>query len=225
MFFRKFNSFVAALLVVALLIGSVSFALAADYPFAATLKTSGTLRKAASESSVVLAVLPAGDAVYVTGESGNYYIVEYDGASGYLLKNAVNSSAPSANQPTEAQAARYATLAQGNEGQLVRDLQSALIELGYLSGSADGKYGAKTAKAVTDFQAANGLNATGSADAATQGLLYEGKPINSKGKAKSVSIAPDITGFPISSGRTGTLVTKIQTALKALEYYSGKVDG
>ena len=74
MFFRKFNSFVAALLVVALLIGSVSFALAADYPFAATLKTSGTLRKAASESSVVLAVLPAGDAVYVTGESGNYYI-------------------------------------------------------------------------------------------------------------------------------------------------------
>ena len=133
MFFRKFNSFVAALLVVALLIGSVSFALAADYPFAATLKTSGTLRKAASESSVVLAVLPAGDAVYVTGESGNYYIVEYDGASGYLLKNAVNSSAPSANQPTEAQAARYATLAQGSEGQLVRDLQSALIELGYLS--------------------------------------------------------------------------------------------
>ena len=225
MFFRKFNSFVAALLVVALLIGSVSFALAADYPFAATLKTSGTLRKAASESSVVLAVLPAGDAVYVTGESGNYYIVEYDGASGYLLKNAVNSSAPSANQPTEAQAARYATLAQGSEGQLVRDLQSALIELGYLSGSADGKYGAKTAKAVTDFQAANGLNATGSADAATQGLLYEGKPINSKGKAKSVSIAPDIAGFPISSGRTGTLVTKIQTALKALEYYSGKVDG
>ena len=39
MFFRKFNSFVAALLVVALLIGSVSFALAADYPFAATLPT------------------------------------------------------------------------------------------------------------------------------------------------------------------------------------------
>ena len=225
MLFRKFKSSVAMILVVALLIGSVPFAMAADYPFAATLKMSGTLRKAASESSIVLAVLPAGDAVYVTGENGNYFIVEYDGISGYLLKNTVNSSTAAANQPTEAQAARYATLSQGNEGQLVHDLQSALVELGYLSGSADGKYGPKTAKAVTDFQAANGLSATGSADAATQGLLYEGKPINSKGKTKSVKIAPDITGFPVSSGRTGMLVTKIQTALKALEYYNGKIDG
>ena len=81
MLFKKFKSSVAALLVIALLISCVSFALAADYPFAATLKTSGTLRKSASESSSALAVLPAGDAVYVTGESGNYYIVEYDGAS------------------------------------------------------------------------------------------------------------------------------------------------
>lgn len=51
----------------------------------------------------------------------------------------------------------------GSSGTQVRYLQQALIGLGYLSGSADGKYGTKTAEAVRRYQSAYGLGADGSA--------------------------------------------------------------
>jgi len=39
----------------------------------------------------------------------------------------------------------------------VQTLQNKLISLGYLSGSADGKFGSSTRRAVKAFQQANGL--------------------------------------------------------------------
>ena len=226
MFLKRMKHLLAALLACALLISLAPTALAQEYPCTGTMKAAGVLRKAASESAVVLAALPAGDAVYITGESGSYYIVEYDGMAGYVPKSMLVLGGEAAvNLPSAEYAARYAALYQGSEGDLVRDLQSALIELGFLSGKADGKYGAKTAQAVADFQLKNKLNDSGSADAATLGLLFEGKPQNSKGKAKAVSVAPDIAGFPVSQGKKGALVSRVQAALKALEYYTGKVDG
>lgn len=56
-----------------------------------------------------------------------------------------------------------ATVPRGSAGTQVRYLQQALIGLGYLSGSADGKYGAQTMEAVRDYQRAYGLRADGSA--------------------------------------------------------------
>lgn len=53
------------------------------------------------------------------------------------------------------------TLRQGDKGQAVRQLQSELIRLGYLSGSADGDFGRKTTQAVKDFQVCNGLKEDG----------------------------------------------------------------
>ena len=46
----------------------------------------------------------------------------------------------------------------------VKTLQEALIELGFLSGKADGVFGAGTEKAVIAFQMANGLAADGIAN-------------------------------------------------------------
>ena len=54
----------------------------------------------------------------------------------------------------------------------VFSLQTQLIQLGYLSGTADGDFGSRTETALKDFQEANGLEATGIADVETQKLLF-----------------------------------------------------
>ena len=61
----------AALLVCALLTSLLFSAMAVSYPFSGVITGGAVLRKAASATSEPLASLPAGDAVYVTGESGN----------------------------------------------------------------------------------------------------------------------------------------------------------
>lgn len=67
--------------------------------------------------------------------------------------------------PTEAVGER--NLYWGTRGEDVRLVQRKLINWGYLSGSADGIYGAKTFAAVQLFQRRNGLTVTGGVDAAT----------------------------------------------------------
>ena len=49
----------------------------------------------------------------------------------------------------------------GSSGSDVTAVQKKLIQWGYLTGSADGKYGEKTRRAVASFQRKNGLTADG----------------------------------------------------------------
>ena len=65
-----------------------------------------------------------------------------------------------------------ASLKQGSRGTEVKQLQQNLVGLGYLEGTADGQYGAKTAAAVKKFQADFGLAADGRAGEATQTAVY-----------------------------------------------------
>ena len=65
-----------------------------------------------------------------------------------------------------------ASLKQGSRGTEVKQLQQNLVGLGYLEGTADGHYGAKTAAAVKKFQADFGLAADGRAGKATQAAVY-----------------------------------------------------
>lgn len=64
----------------------------------------------------------------------------------------------------------------GASGDLVRRIQQRLINLGYLSGTADGKYGPKTAAAVKEFQRKNGIHGesgyAGVATTFTQARLF-----------------------------------------------------
>lgn len=69
---------------------------------------------------------------------------------------------------------QYVTLREGNSGVLVRNLQQALRDQGYLSTTVDGKYGAGTVDAVTRFQRNKGLSQDGVAGPATQRVLFEG---------------------------------------------------
>ena len=63
------------------------------------------------------------------------------------------------------------TLYNGCSGEEVRAMQQALIELGYLEGNADGKFGNQTEKAVRTFQRKNGLDPDGLAGKKTRSLL------------------------------------------------------
>ena len=120
----------------------------AQYPCVGFAARKLTVTRSASATGETLYTVPAGDAVYITGDSGDYYIIEYDGQPGYAAKSAVRLAGEVlVNNPDGAWLGAYTALRQGDEGQLVRELQSALIEAGFLSGSADGKYGQRTAQA------------------------------------------------------------------------------
>ena len=91
---------------------------------------------------------------------------------------AKTTPAPTA-EPTPAPTAKATrTLKKGSTGEDVKNLQQALIDLGYLSDTADGTFGAKTQDAVTLFQAVNGLDADGLAGAKTQVLLFSGTALS-----------------------------------------------
>lgn len=61
----------------------------------------------------------------------------------------------------------YALSRRGSTGSEVRQIQERLIKWGYLTGKADGVYGAKTEAAVKRFQSNNGLTPDGIAGSAT----------------------------------------------------------
>lgn len=77
----------------------------------------------------------------------------------------------------------YKTLARGDEGQEVMDLQQRLFELGYLADAADGKYGNKTTTAIKYFQMGHELTVSGIADSATQTLLFSDEAMDQESAA------------------------------------------
>ena len=96
--------------------------------------------------------------------------------------------------PATAAPSAYTLLYSGSRGDAVKALQTALKELGFYTGSVDGDFGSGTRSAVIAFQKMNGLAQTGTADDATQRLLYEGAPLNSRGV--STATAAPVTEAP-----------------------------
>ena len=133
-------------------------------------------------------------------------------------------------------------------GPEVQRMQQALISLGYLRGSADGIYGTNTENAVRKFQKKNHLKVDGIAGPATLTLLYQkaavATPAPVPAKTAEPTRAPTATPAPtpvstapaasawfggnykvIRRGMTGQRVVLLQTALKRLKYYTGRLDG
>ena len=115
----------------------------------------------------------------------------------------------------------YSTLTYGSSGSEVLRLQLRLIELGYLSGSADGVFGEMTANAIRDFEQTNGATATGVATQALQLYLYSD---SAKSKASAAPTAS--SGYTeLSPGANGQDVANLQKRLAALGYYTGPLTG
>ncbi|MBQ9306965.1 MAG: peptidoglycan-binding protein, partial [Clostridia bacterium] len=89
----------------------------------------------------------------------------------------------------------------------VKELQTHLAEIGYYTGSITGRYGESTQEAIRAFQKDFDLVVTGQADSATQALLYA------------------TLYRPLHVGSSGTDVTRLQTRLTILGYYTGKITG
>ena len=105
----------------------------------------------------------------------------------------------------------YVTLQMGSEGEQVRRLQQQLKDLGYYSGSVDGKFGEGTATAVMAFQLRNSLTVDGKAGPATQRALF--------GSGTAISYSA------MRQGENGAAVRNLQYTLYELGYYDGSIDG
>lgn len=81
-------------------------------------------------------------------------------------------------------------LKQGSRGDLVKKVQTKLIRWGYMSGSADGIFGAKTKAGVVKFQKKNGLVADGIIGAKTAQAL--GISLSSSSSSSSTSSSTDL---------------------------------
>ena len=138
------------------------------------------------------------------------------------------------------------TLRHGMSGDDVKEVQQALIILGYLKGSADGIFGNRTENAVRSFQRKNKLNVDGLVGSKTKELLLSKVSVtssssggnsgssssgsnsstsqNSQNSASGSSLfSGDYT--TLKSGSRGSRVRTLQNALIKLKYLGGSADG
>ena len=205
-----------------------------SYPYTTVTKVSVNLRKSRSTSSTLIVKIPAGAEITVTARFSNWAAVKYKKYTGYVrveyivlktVKKVKVTPTPTpvpTLSPAE-NAGGYSVLRKGDKGTAVRSLQEALIELGYLTGRADGSFGDATQKAVTAFQKKNGYPDTGLVDANLQAFLYTGKPLNAKGTAVRINTLSPVDGATMKLNNTGALVGELQQRLKELGYYKGSV--
>ena len=107
----------------------------------------------------------------------------------------------------------------GTSGTRVRTLQNRLIELGWLDGTADGKYGAATEYAVKAFQARySSLWKDGIAGPDTLKILYGAGAATTKTPAASL-------GTNLEPGDENPAVAAMQKRLKELGFYKSTADG
>ena len=110
----------------------------------------------------------------------------------------------------------YGTLQRGIKSDEVKALQQRLVDLGYLTGAADGSFGQMTEDAIKAAQEAYGMAVNGIADNAFQQKLFEGveRPV-----------AEEVNYETLNTSSTGELVVNLQLRLRELGYYDGRADG
>lgn len=118
-------------------------------------------------------------------------------------------------------------------GQVVRDLQNQLVELGYEVGSVDGVFGAATEAAILWVQYDNGLEQTGFVDRATAEVLGFDVPAapppagESDGGATAATTeeATQAEDDPAMPGATGDAVTDTPAETGTAEETTGEDSG
>ena len=108
---------------------------------------------------------------------------------------ATPTPAPTASTAA-ASAAAGTVLRLGDKSTAVRTMQQRLIELGYLTGKADGVFGAKTYEALKAFQRANRLKTDGIAGTKTLQALDSTAAITVNG---TVAVTPSPTPVPTAA--------------------------
>ena len=189
--------------------------------------------------------LDKGDKVTLLDINGDFYKVTYKTFTGYMMRSFVNASgaakrALGASQAPERES-KYAKVGsisglgdapretrKGSYGDDVEKLQRALQIKGYLKGYVDGRYGDQTASAVSSYQKAVKLSATGRADNKTIQKLFgkpgETTPANDPGMDGIRSISQIDVPSTCRPGNRSRNVKALQQALKLNGYYKAAVD-
>ena len=207
-----------------------------SYPYTTVTREKVNLRASRSVRATLLKKIPQGATITVKANSGTWAEVEYNGVSGYVKNEYITlkevkkvkvtpTPTPMPSLSPEESASEYKILQAGSEGTEVKALQQALIQLGFLKGKVDGKFGSATENAVLLFQQANGYPTTGVLDANIQAFLYSGKPKNSAGKTEKVTQVSPVTGATMKQHSTGDEVKELQSRLNTLGYYEGESTG
>ena len=207
-----------------------------SYPYTTVTRDTVNLRASRSTRSALLKKIPAGAAISVRGTKGDWAEVDYGKYTGYVksefivLKKVSKTKAKVTPAPTpvptltpEENAGGYVILRLGSIGTEVRALQDALIELGFLKGTADGTFGTVTENAVIAFQRMNNYPDTGLMDANIQAFLYSGSPKNASGVATKIKTLSPAAGVTMKQGNMGQAVEMLQIRLKELGYYNGTI--
>ena len=104
-------------------------------------------------------------------------------------------------QPTASPSPTPSVLKNGSKGDMVKQLQTRLKELGYYTGAIDGDYGPGTRQAVIVFQKQHGLDADGEAGPKTLQMLYSDE-------AQQIVVTPAPTAMDTLAGDVPLLVNK-----------------
>ena len=175
---------------------------------------------------------------YYEGEIGGNYLARtetavrlFQAAIGYNQDGVATSSLQALLFSESAPAydgRSYTTLQSGDKGLTVRSLQQRLIELGYLSGTADGDFGNGTASAVQRYQADVGYDQTGVATPELQQLLFSAASAPLQPQTPVLTNPPvieDDSPRDLSYGSSGAQVRQLQQRLIELGYLTGSADG
>lgn len=175
------------------------------------------LREEKSTSSKALATIREGKSVEILSTDDTWVKVKTGSLTGYVYAKYLTSTASTASSVSSS-----SSLKKGDEGQDVKDMQRALIALGYLSADATGTFGSATREAVEKFQKAEGLNADGIAGQKTLARLNErlAKKEEKEDDGKSA-----VSASSLRKGNEGAEVTKLQQLLKSAGYFSGECTG
>lgn len=147
-----------------------------------------------------------------SGSSGNSSSAQNSGSSAQNNnENASNNNSPNNSAVSDGSlfGGNYATLKSGNKNTRVRMLQTVLIALNYLSGSADGSYGKKTKAAVIAFQKANNLKADGAAGKKTLAALEKAYQAGAKASSQKAADPAPASEPEKTESETGSINPKI----------------
>lgn len=151
-----------------------------------------------------------------------------DGVSGPITNGALfagtGNSTGSGSSNNSGTSASASSISIGMTGDEVLSLQTKLDKLGYLDSDLDGIFGNYTKAAVTAFQNANNLSATGIADSATIAKLDSLITAASDNTTASASAALNASAT-LSAGMSGTDVYNLQLKLISTGYLSYEATG
>ena len=212
----------AALLAVLLMLCAAT-AMAVSYPFAGVINDDTNMRSAASSATAnVIRRLAEGDAVEVTGASGNFYRIVHEGKTGYVFKQYVEETKATTGSGTGLTA----------EGYPYQTVTTSSVNLRKTASTSAKRLDTIPKGARIIVYAHSGAWAQVSYDGQSGWVMKE--YINAATIAAATP-TPKPAGNPaadansgyqlLKSGSTGDHVTALQEALIELGYLKGKADG